>query len=332
MSHTPSTFRPRLTLVDTPSQPRANGPIVPVTMSDHIVTSQGDGMDIPLNTESLRLLEEHLTWMRRRRLADSSLVTRRGHVIRFLKFAAELGRTLLDADYELIDAYQATLTTGGGALNERNALSSLRNFYGWALCEEKLAKDPTVRVILPRCVRRRPRPIREDRLFLAWQNGDNIMRAIIALAAMTGLRAIEIARLSWSDVDFHGEMVIVGKGGHERVIWIADCQPLIDALTAIRTGRRGPVIPRRDGKPGHYKANTLDKWVNDFLHDLGIEETLHQLRHRFGTIGYRACTDPIAIMRLMGHADLSATVIYADSASESAETALEATSHIGLAS
>lgn len=286
-------------------------------------------MDTPLDPGSLSLLDDHTTWMRRRRLADETIITRRGHVLRFLRWAQKQQHTLVSADHDLLDAFQATLTTTVSATSERCTISSLRQFYVWAVREEKLPRDPTLRLILPRIARRRPRPIREDRLALAFQNADPIMCAVLALAAMSGLRAVEIARLAWTDVDLDGELYATGKGGHQRAIWIADCKPLIDILTALRTGRRGPVIPRLDGRKGHNLANTLDRRVNQYLHDLGIEETLHQLRHRFGTVGYRAVNDPIAVMKLMGHADLSATVIYADASSENARAVVAATGHIG---
>lgn len=284
-------------------------------------------MDIALDLRSLELVDDHLAWMRRRRLSTETIKTRHGHLLRFVRWAHPQARTLTDADGDLVQAFQDTLTAGS-ASNERAAISHLRQFYAWAIREEELHRDPTVRVILPKLVRRRPRPIREDRLALAWSHADDVMRAILALAAMAGLRACEIARLSWNDVDLDGEMIVTGKGGHQRAIWIADCTLLVETLTVIRRRPRGPVIARLDGKPGHYQPNALDKRANDFLHALDIEETLHRLRHRFGTIGYRACTDPIAMMKLMGHADLSATIIYADSASENAQTAIEATGQI----
>lgn len=287
-------------------------------------------MDIPLHPESLRILDDHIAWMRRRRLAAETIKTRHGHVMRFLRWAHQDGRNLVDADSDLIDAYQASLADRSAA-NERGAISHLRQLYTWALRMEasaEVTKDPTIRADLPRLVRRRPRPIHEDRLALAWRAADDIMRAILALAAMAGLRACEIARLSWADVDLEGEMVVTGKGGHQRVIWIADCTLLVEVLTAIRVKPRGPVIPRADGRAGHNHANALDHRANQFLHGLDIEETLHRLRHRFGTVGYRACTDPIAMMKLMGHADLSATIIYADSAGASAVAAIEATGQI----
>lgn len=279
---------------------------------------------------SLALLDEHTIWMRRRRLSVETVKARRGHLLRFMRWAQKRDRNLLDADHDLIDTYQAVLTTDLAAVSERSAISNLRQFYRWALREGYLPADPTIRIILPRIARRRPRPIREDRLALAYRNADPVMRAIIALAAMAGLRAVEITRLSWGDVDLEGELYATGKGGHQRAVWIAECPLLIDALTALHQ-RRGPVIPRWDGKNGHNKANTLDHRANDYLHQLGIEETLHQLRHRFGTVGYRAVNDPIALMKLMGHASLTATVIYADSSSENSRAVVAATGHINAA-
>lgn len=282
----------------------------------------------PFHERSLTLIDDHIAWMVRRRLSTETTSSRRGHLLRSLIWLQDHGTNLIDATSEDIDAYQAHLTAAMIVSSERSVLSNVRQFYSWATVEGRMPEDPTVRLVLPRAARRRPRPIREDRLSLAYHQADPPMRAIICLAAMIGLRAVEIARLAWSDIDLDGELYATGKGGHQRAIWIADCDLLLEALKALPS-RRGPVITRLDGKAGHNRANTLDRRANDYLHDLGIEETLHQLRHRFGTVGYRAVQDPIAIMRLMGHADLSATVIYADASSENSRTAVAATGQIG---
>lgn len=284
-----------------------------------------------LHPASTALIEDHIAWMVRRRLATETTSARRGHLVRALAWFGDHSTNLIDATGADIDAYQTHLMAMMIVSSERCVLSNLRQFYNWAVAEQRLSENPTRRLILPRAARRRPRPIREDRLILAYQQADPTMRAIICLAAMIGLRAVEIARLAWNDVDLDGELYATGKGGHQRAIWIADCDLLIEALKALPS-RRGPVIPRLDGKPGHNLANTLDHRANNYLHDLGIEETLHQLRHRFGTVGYRAVQDPIAIMRLMGHADLSATVIYADASSENSRTAVAATGHLSSCS
>lgn len=278
-----------------------------------------------IDPRSMALIGGHETWMRRRRLAKTTIHARRGHLIRCaLWLQAEQHRTLLSARHDHLDAWQAHLTHSVSSTAERNAISHVRQLYAWAIREQHLVVDPTVRLIPPRVPRRRPRPIREDRLHVAWAAADPEIRAMIALGCMAGLRACEVARLSWTDVDLDGELLATGKGGHERAIWIADSPLLVEALRALPGSRRGPVFPRRDGKPGHNSEGRIDQRVNEHLAACDLVERFHSLRHRFGTISYRAVSDPIAVMRLLGHAHLSATIIYADSSEDVAREALRA--------
>lgn len=94
---------------------------------------------------------------------------------------------------------------------------------------------------------------------------------------------------------------------------------------------RGPVIRRRDGRPGPAKPHSVSQRTNAFLHSIGITETLHQLRHRFGTTTYQAVRDIRAVQELLGHASPTTTAIYAAAASEVARAAVEAAGDLDCA-
>jgi integrase len=139
--------------------------------------------------------------------------------------------------------------------------------------------------------------------------------------------------LEWSEVGIVDRQPLLrvteGKGGHMRVV------PLSSALAATLKGlphRRGPVIPRADGRPGPNRAHRISQTANDFLHQMGIVETLHQCRHRFATSAYQACQDIRAVQDLLGHASPTTTAIYAASASAVARSAVEAAGQLDLAS
>lgn len=208
----------------------------------------------------------------------------------------------------------------------RTDTSHLRQFYRWAQREAYRVDDPTIRLIMPRVYRRLPRPIADVKLAEAMQGADLYMCAILALAAFAGLRAMEVAQLDWAEVSVADKQVRVeeGKGGRGRRV------PLSSALIAVLEHlpeRRGPVIPRLDGASGANSAAVISKRANEYLHSLGIVETLHQCRHRFATITYRACRDIRAVQELLGHASPNTTAIYAASASE---VGLDAVERAGL--
>lgn len=207
----------------------------------------------------------------------------------------------------------------------RTELSHARQFYRWALNEKLIRVDPTAKLPLPRVARGLPRPMSDAKLADALANADVETAAILALAAFAGLRACEIAGLDWANVGIaerHPHIRILdGKGGHGRIVPLS--QPLADALRALPT-RRGPVIRRLDGAAGPNLPHRISSRANEYLHSIGIDESLHQLRHRFASTAYQACRDIRAVQELLGHASPTTTSRYAAFASEVATSAVEA--------
>jgi site-specific recombinase XerC len=207
----------------------------------------------------------------------------------------------------------------------RSEMSHVRQFFRWAVRDGYLTVDPMLRIELPRVARHLPRPIADKHLAHAMANADTATRVILALAAFAGLRACEVAQLDWSEIGLLDDSphlrVIDGKGGHGRLV------PMSHALMAELEelpARRGPVIRRLDGNPGPCKAHRISSRANNYLHSMGVAETLHQCRHRFASVTYQACQDIRAVQDLLGHASPTTTAVYAASASQVAINAVEA--------
>lgn len=231
-----------------------------------------------------------------------------------------------------LQTWQKLRTTQIQPEPRRTELSHARQFYRWAVREGFRTDDPTLRIDLPRVARRLPRPITDAKLADAMVGADVDVAAILGLAAFAGLRACEVASLNWSEVglgDSSPHMRIVdGKGGHGRIV------PLSSALAEILAElphRRGPVVRRLDGRPGPTKAHRVSQRANEYLHKMGIVETLHQCRHRFASTTYQACRDIRAVQDLLGHASPTTTAIYAASSSAVAVSAVEAAGALKLA-
>lgn len=208
----------------------------------------------------------------------------------------------------------------------RTDMSHHRQFYRWAVREGFRNDDPTVRIDLPRVSRHVPRPISDRALANALAAADVDMAAILSLAAFEGFRACEIAGLDWSEVGTRHDSnpvlrIAEGKGGHARIVPLSG--PMTAALEQL-PHRRGPVIRRLDGKAGRNASHRISQRANDYLHTMGITDTLHQCRHRFGTTMYRACRDIRAVQEAMGHASPVTTAIYTLAASDVTVAAVEA--------
>lgn len=289
--------------------------------------TEGAGVLTTLN--SAKVINPYLSWLMSRHCAPTTLRTARW-VLHHVAHA--IGKSLLDATPDDLDRWMALRAREVNSATLRNQATYVKSYYRWAVQHDFLELDPTRRLALPRATRRRPRPIPEDRLAAALDAADPMMLAILCLAALAGLRACEIAGLDWSEVTLAGEqpeMRIVGKGGHEDVVEVSP--ELAEVLAALPGLRRGPVIRRLDGMPGHVHPTRISQMANRFLREQGIPDNLHSLRHRFVTAVYRATKDLRVSQEAARHAAPSTTALYAGVARSGVREAICAAGAVGLA-
>lgn len=178
------------------------------------------------------------------------------------------------------------------------------------MLDDLLEHDPTMRIPRPKVSRLLPRPIEQQDLDVALQAADLRMRAWLTLAAYAGLRAQEIAWLRRQDLldRRHPPVILVvnGKGDKERVVPLnPQC---LAALRAFGLPRSGWLWP---GQRGPLQPATVTKYASRFLHGLGIDATIHCLRHYFGSEVYqRSGKDLRLTQELLGHSSPSTTAIY----------------------
>jgi len=229
------------------------------------------------------LIGAYLDWLRARRVAPSTIRTA-AYILK--GFAASVPRPLDELTHADLNAWHSARSRTLSARTQRSYGSYIHGFYRWALDEGHVSLDPTTRVRTPKVGRLLPRPIAEDRLSRALDSGDDIMRAILALAAFAGLRACEVASLTWEDVCLDGDepyLRVVGKGSRERVMDVSpELREILLATPSVRR-RRGPVIRRADGEPGFNSPTRISQMANLHLRAAGVPDTYHALRHRFLT-------------------------------------------------
>lgn len=268
----------------------------------------------------------HVQHLRRRNCRDQTIYNRRCALGRLSRWAEG---PILYLSEEQLERWQDARVEQITPAARRSELSHAREFYRWAVRERLLRDDPTMRLEMPRAPRGVPRPMAEADVARAIAGADPRMAALLGLAAFAGLRACEIARLDFSEVDFGSQTpmirVVDGKGGHGRLVPMA---PALVAMLRDLSHSRGPVVRRLDGRPGHSLPHNISARANEYLHAQGITATLHQLRHRFGTATYRACQDIRAVQELMGHASPTTTAGYASASPTVSLAAVIAASHL----
>jgi integrase/recombinase XerC len=192
--------------------------------------------------------------------------------------------------------------------------SVIHGLYFWMVVVRRLRPDNPAQILKrPRVPQRLPRPMldRHYELALACALSDPEMYLWLGLMGCSGFRCCEIAWMRVFDLEERPEggaiARITGKGGKERPVPVGEMLYL--TLKPFLIGQ-GAVFTRACGQP--YAPKHISRRVNVFLHDIGIVETAHSLRHRFGTDYHAIDPDMLRQAKVMGHASVTTTQLYTD--------------------
>jgi integrase/recombinase XerC len=271
-----------------------------------------------LNNDAL--ITARVTNMRLRNLSPQTIRVNREAIIRLATF---LDPTPLAAATDG-DLNRWALDLTRLAPRTRYAeISRVACFYSLAVEIGHLAVDPARSLLRPRVPRSVPRPISEQRLALALVDAPADVFCYLMLAAFCGLRCMEIAALQRDSIredDSPAVIVVNGKGAKERIVPL---HPSVwSALRDYGLPHRGPVFKRRDGQYGAPSAHAVSILCNRWLHDRGIPDTVHSLRHRAITSVYRNSSDILVAQTFAGHSSPTTTAGYAAYCPESLVTAV----------
>lgn len=251
------------------------------------------------------VVEEYVAWLRAANLSPDTVRIRRRHVLDL----ATRG-PLLEATASTLAAWLDRPSWGTSA--RHNARTTLRLFYAWCVDEELLQRDPTRRLPRVRQPRPAPRPVPLHVYAAAYGRADLRARRALLLERYAGLRRSEVAKVHGRDLvdlpDGQPALVVVGKGGHGRVV------PLHPLVAVELVGLDGYLFPGRKGagtargeRTGHLHEDTVGRIVSDLL---GPGWTGHTLRHRAASDWYAVTLDIRAVQDLLGHASVLTTQRY----------------------
>lgn len=135
-------------------------------------------------------------------------------------------------------------------------------------------------------------------------------RMIIMVAYSAGLRAGEVIDLRWPDIDFRRNIIHIkkAKGKKDRVVMLSP--KVKKGLKALGLEDEGYVFLTDRGN--RYSLRSVELIVKKAKEKAGIKNrvTPHTLRHSFATHLLERGTDLGYIKELLGHANISTTLIY----------------------
>lgn len=251
-------------------------------------------------------MREFLADMRIAKYSETTIHDRM-EVLRRLR--AHIDKPLVDATAEDLRDFQKSFSHLAPA-SVNVYTRHVRAFYRWAYGRGLIPEDPSASLTVPRVAKGRPHPTTEDDLRTIFACTTGWLRMAYVLAAFAGLRRAEICRLERHDLDLSETPTafIHGKGRKTRIVPLIP--PVVAELLSYGLPPRGWVLTK-DGQPLDPERLSIDSHYH--LAGLGIQTTLHSLRHSFATQALRATRDPMFVRDLLGHESVATMEIYAES-------------------
>ena len=263
-------------------------------------------------------IQDHLDDLKRSRYSRAALNARE-------RLLRSIPGDILTADREAVQEWwRGRQERADGELRAASSLSQeashLRSFGRWAMMQGLSERNPADWIPKIRQKHAAPTPVTEEGLWRAVHEAPEDMRRMIALGAMAGLRAAEIAAIQWSDLDQGNGVLWVreGKGGKDR------SEPRSAGLHA-EDGHpgEGPLIGKR------MTAKAVSQAIGRYLRSRGVDYTAHKLRARYATRFLAATGDLAAAAEALGHSDLSSIGRYVIASSDTMRRGAEAAGRIG---
>lgn len=175
-------------------------------------------------------------------------------------------------------------------------ISVVKMMSRWAMVKGYCDRDPLFGVKAPTIERRSPTTRSTFDAAIAAASPE--LREMLAVLALTGVRAGELASMTVERTDLAGGQAhVVGKSG-PRTVWLSSAA--VEALRRLigdRTSGQiwpGLTAPRLNCRIQHLKRRT---GIRDF--------SAHRLRGLFSTEAIRAGVDSLIVSQLLGHKDPS---------------------------
>ncbi|HAU39990.1 MAG: integrase/recombinase, integrase/recombinase XerD [Candidatus Peregrinibacteria bacterium GW2011_GWF2_43_17] len=213
----------------------------------------------------------------------------------------------------------------------------LKRFFDWCIARGLLKENPINAIKRPKKPRSLPRRLEDTEakkiLYTAftcdWRYDFERTRnhAMMATFLYAGLRLNELINLEITDINSNADNMLIrcGKGNKDRNV------PVYYKLSRIlknylkerdKKNNNGPYVFQ--GIKGDKKLREKDVWrvCKRIGKEIGIQFTPHQLRHTFGSISVEQGLDIVKLKEIMGHSEITSTMIYLKMSSKNLKDSL----------
>jgi integrase/recombinase XerD len=264
-------------------------------------------------------------------LSDNTLAAYRRDLTLLAAWLHDAHDVALDAvTPALLSAYAFERHAQSKPSSANRRLSVFKRYFRWALREQRIQADPTLKLSTARQPPRVPRTLSEAQVEALLGAPDVATplglrdRTMLELMYASGLRVSELVGLKTVNVGLNeGALRVTGKGAKERLVpfgeeahgWVV--RYLAQARGAILRQRASDVLFLAS-HGGAMSRQMFWRLIKAHAVRAGVSAPLspHTLRHAFATHLLNHGADLRAVQLLLGHADISSTTIYTHVARE----------------
>ncbi|MCK5593962.1 MAG: tyrosine-type recombinase/integrase [Candidatus Aenigmarchaeota archaeon] len=223
----------------------------------------------------------------------------------FLKFTKKTPQDITEID---IKNYLVYLQQGKNATNTtiHRHLNAIKSFF-------RINNNTTAdNIKLPKIAKKLPEFLSiEETQKLLTSIGNTRDRTIIQLLYACGMRVSELVNVNKENIEGNNIKIISGKGSKDRIVY-ADEGTLKKIKNYLRTRNDTNPALFINTKKQRLTQRSIQRIVKQYSERCGITKTVtpHTLRHSFATHLLEAGTDLRKIQVLLGHSNISTTMIY----------------------
>lgn len=195
-----------------------------------------------------------------------------------------------------------------------NVRAVLLSFFGWAYKEKAIADNPMTRVQRIKGIKKVRLPLSSEEIEKL-RNAANVRnRAIIEVLLSTGCRVSELTGLTRNAVDFReGKAKVLGKGNKERWVYFNSLAKMYLAKYLDSRNDDVPALFVEESTPHRpLSFNAVEAMLRKLGKCVGVEKVHpHRFRHTAATTALRRGMPIDMIQKVLGHENISTTMIYA---------------------
>jgi len=205
-------------------------------------------------------------------------------------------------------------------------LISLKTMLTWAVDEGRIPHNPLDRARVKSHSRREVAPDEEE-IGLPLEEAEPRMRYVILAAADAGMRRNEIRLCEHGWVDHIARRIHLAghacKGGKARSV--PATRRLLSAIDALPRHVRAPWILTNPETSAPYSMSLFSRYFRVLADSVGLKHVkLHDLRHSAATNAVARGVKITAVQKMLGHANLSTTLVYVNAREDDLGPALDA--------